>query len=36
MIEEKLGNAAKAKQYFDQALKIDSTFNAETWRELEL
>jgi tetratricopeptide (TPR) repeat protein len=34
--EEKLGNADKAKQYFDQALKTDPTFNAESWRKLEL
>ncbi len=36
VIEEKLGNTEKAKQYFDQSLTIDPTFNAETWRELEL
>jgi tetratricopeptide (TPR) repeat protein len=36
VIEEKLGNADKAKQYFDQALTIDLTFNAEVWRKLEL
>jgi tetratricopeptide (TPR) repeat protein len=36
MIEERLGNVNEAKRYFDQALKIDSTFNAEHWRRLEL
>jgi tetratricopeptide (TPR) repeat protein len=36
VIEEKLGKADQAKIYFDQALKIDPTFNAETWRKLEL
>jgi tetratricopeptide (TPR) repeat protein len=34
VIEGKLGNAEKAKQYFDQALTIDPTFNSETWRRL--
>jgi tetratricopeptide (TPR) repeat protein len=36
VIEEKLGNAEKATSYFNQALRIDPTFNVETWRELEL
>jgi tetratricopeptide (TPR) repeat protein len=36
IIEEQLGNADKAKEYFNQALMIDPTFNAETWKELEL
>jgi tetratricopeptide (TPR) repeat protein len=36
IIEEKLGNTEKAQSYFDTALDIDPTFNAETWRRLEL
>jgi tetratricopeptide (TPR) repeat protein len=36
LIEEKLGNSEKAELYFDKALAIDPTFNAETWRRLEL
>jgi tetratricopeptide (TPR) repeat protein len=36
VIEEKLGNADKAKEYLDQALTIDPTFNSEIWRRLEL
>jgi tetratricopeptide (TPR) repeat protein len=36
VIEEQLSNTEKAKTYFNQALMIDPTFNAETWRELEL
>jgi tetratricopeptide (TPR) repeat protein len=35
-IEEALGNPDKAKHYADQALTIDPTFKAETWRKLEL
>lgn len=36
IIEEHLGNAEKAKTYFNQALTIDPMFNAELWRRLEL
>jgi tetratricopeptide (TPR) repeat protein len=36
VIEEQLGEAEKAETYFNQALTIDPTFNAETWRKLEL
>jgi tetratricopeptide (TPR) repeat protein len=36
VIEEKLGNAEQAKNYFNQAITIDPTFNIETWRRLEL
>lgn len=36
VIEENLGNADKVQEYFDQALTIDPTFNAESWRRLEL
>jgi tetratricopeptide (TPR) repeat protein len=35
VIEENLGNKEQATVYFNRALAIDPTFNAETWRRLE-
>jgi tetratricopeptide (TPR) repeat protein len=36
VIEEILGHKSQAQNYFNQAVKIDSSFNAGTWRKLEL
>lgn len=33
VVEEALGNSEGAKQYFDQALTIDPTFDPEAWRK---